>query len=113
MKLRNHGLVLSAVAFLVCTESFAQIGTDETNYKARVDAITKLVRADPKDWPIAEARTEDFLKDFPRKFDPYLDMMWLVWNAEMTDRRPLERELAAEMAALKGPAPSETPDWAG
>jgi len=31
--------------------------------------------------------TKTFLKDYPRKFDPYLDMMWLVWNAEMTGKR--------------------------
>src|SRR5579871_4068721 len=43
VKLLNQGLALFVVALLVCTESLAQIGTDETDYKARVDAITKLV----------------------------------------------------------------------
>lgn len=106
-------LILLALACLCGVSGFAQDADSGSEYKKRADTVLQLVRADPLDWPRAEAGAEALLKDFPRKFDASLDMMVLTWNAELAGKRDLERKLAAEIATFAGPDPAETPDWAG
>ncbi len=106
-------LILFALACFGCAAGFAQNSVAETEYKKRAEAVGRLVKADPMNWPTVEVRAEAFLRDYPRKFDAYLDMMVLTWNAELAGKRVLERKLAAEISILAGPDPSETPDWAG
>jgi len=106
-------LILFALACLGCAAGFAQNSVSETEFKKRAEAVGRLVKADPMDWPTAEARAEALLRDYPRRFDAYLDMMVLTWNAELAGKRALERKLAAEISILAGPDRSETPDWAG
>jgi thiol-disulfide isomerase/thioredoxin len=106
-------LILSVLASLCCVAGFAQGADGRIEFKKRADSVLQLVRADPLDWTLAEAGAEALLRDFPRKFDGYLDMMVLTWNAELVGKLDLERKLATEMAILAGPDPAETPDWAG
>jgi len=106
-------LIPFALTSLCCVSGFAQ-GVDRgIEYRKRADSVLQLVRADPLDWPTAESGAEALLRDFPLRFDGYVDMMVLAWNAELAGKRDLERKLAAEIAILAGPDPAETPDWAG
>ena len=106
-------LILCALAGLYSASGFAQGFDGGDAYKKRADAVLQLVRTDPLDWPVAEAGAEALLRDFPRRFDSYLNMMVLTWNAELEGKRDLERKLAAQIAIFAGPEPTETPDWAG
>jgi thiol-disulfide isomerase/thioredoxin len=106
-------LVVTALACSCCAAVFAQETKSETGFKERADAVSKLVRAYPVDWPAADASSDALLRDYPRRFDAYLNKMVLVWSAELAGRRDLERKFASKLAVLADPDPTETPDWAG
>jgi thiol-disulfide isomerase/thioredoxin len=105
--------VLLALVCLGNATLSAKDSPAETEFKKRADAVGHLVRADPLNWSAAETQAEALLKDYPRRFDSYLDMLVLTWQAEMAGKRDLERTLATTIVHLDGPDPSETPDWAG
>ena len=110
-KIREVSALL--VTCLSCAVAFGQTKSENAEYKKKSDAVLLLVKADPMDWTVAETQSEVLLRAYPARFESYLCMMALSWQAELAGKLDLERKVATEIASLNGPPPSETPDWAG
>jgi hypothetical protein len=90
---------------LGCAIAAAKTKQADIEFKKRSDAVELLVRADPMDWRKAEVQTVALLKDYPGRFESYLSIMSLSWQAELDGKRDVERRVASEIAVLGGPDP--------